>query len=70
MIRRPDGKLKGYNVDYLGAIAAIEEGLRGLHYITSYAMFYLTFSWISLMNQIFIHSIKWRKQWIWFPIGW
>uniref|UniRef100_A0A2N9IYC3 Uncharacterized protein n=1 Tax=Fagus sylvatica TaxID=28930 RepID=A0A2N9IYC3_FAGSY len=28
MIRRPDGKLKGYNVDYLGAIAAIEEGLR------------------------------------------
>ena len=32
MIRRPDGKLKGYNVDYLGAIAAIEEGLRGLHY--------------------------------------
>ncbi|GAB2287366.1 hypothetical protein Dimus_021746 [Dionaea muscipula] len=31
MIRRPsDGKLLGYNVDYLGAIAAIEEGLRGL----------------------------------------
>ncbi|XP_050384135.1 bifunctional 3-dehydroquinate dehydratase/shikimate dehydrogenase, chloroplastic-like [Argentina anserina] len=31
MIRNPaDGKLKGYNVDYLGAIAAIEEGLRGL----------------------------------------
>lgn len=30
MIRNPtDGKLKGYNVDYLGAIAAIEEGLRG-----------------------------------------
>ncbi|KAB2629783.1 bifunctional 3-dehydroquinate dehydratase/shikimate dehydrogenase [Pyrus ussuriensis x Pyrus communis] len=29
MIRNPaDGKLKGYNVDYLGAIAAIEEGLR------------------------------------------
>ncbi|GLT87405.1 hypothetical protein SLE2022_054910 [Rubroshorea leprosula] len=28
MIRRPDGKLMGYNVDYLGAIAAIEEGLR------------------------------------------
>ncbi|XP_057960848.1 bifunctional 3-dehydroquinate dehydratase/shikimate dehydrogenase, chloroplastic-like [Malania oleifera] len=29
MIRRPnDGKLIGYNVDYLGAIAAIEEGLR------------------------------------------
>lgn len=28
MIRRPDdGKLKGYNVDYLGAIAAIEEAL-------------------------------------------
>lgn len=32
MIRNPtDGKLKGYNVDYLGAIAAIEEGLRGLN---------------------------------------
>lgn len=30
MIRNPaDGKLKGYNVDYLGAIAAIEEGLQG-----------------------------------------
>lgn len=28
MLKRPDGKLKGYNVDYLGAIAAIEEGLR------------------------------------------
>jgi hypothetical protein len=32
MIRRPDdGKLKGYNVDYLGAIAAIEEALGGLY---------------------------------------
>ncbi|PQQ11476.1 bifunctional 3-dehydroquinate dehydratase/shikimate dehydrogenase chloroplastic-like isoform X1 [Prunus yedoensis var. nudiflora] len=32
MIRRPtDGKLIGYNVDYLGAIAAIEEGLRALN---------------------------------------
>lgn len=30
MIKRPDGNLMGYNVDYLGAIAAIEEGLRGL----------------------------------------
>uniref|UniRef100_A0A5B7A1S8 Putative 3-dehydroquinate dehydratase/shikimate dehydrogenase 3 n=1 Tax=Davidia involucrata TaxID=16924 RepID=A0A5B7A1S8_DAVIN len=30
MIRKPsDGKLIGYNVDYLGAIAAIEEGLGG-----------------------------------------
>lgn len=30
MIRRPsDGKLIGYNVDYLGAIGAIEEALRG-----------------------------------------
>ncbi|KAG7969052.1 hypothetical protein I3843_07G011000 [Carya illinoinensis] len=28
MIKRPDGNLMGYNVDYLGAIAAIEEGLR------------------------------------------
>ncbi|GAB2277534.1 hypothetical protein Dimus_012244 [Dionaea muscipula] len=32
MIKRPsDGKLIGYNVDYLGAIAAIEEGLRGMN---------------------------------------
>ncbi|XP_024021972.1 bifunctional 3-dehydroquinate dehydratase/shikimate dehydrogenase, chloroplastic [Morus notabilis] len=31
MIRRPtDGKLMGYNVDYLGAISAIEERLKGL----------------------------------------
>ncbi|KAF2298581.1 hypothetical protein GH714_024198 [Hevea brasiliensis] len=30
MIRRPtDGKLMGYNVDYLGAIGAIEEALQG-----------------------------------------
>ncbi|GAB2211518.1 hypothetical protein Drorol1_Dr00024833 [Drosera rotundifolia] len=32
MIKKPsDGKLIGYNVDYLGAIAAIEEGLRGMN---------------------------------------
>ncbi|GAB2218754.1 hypothetical protein Droror1_Dr00001986 [Drosera rotundifolia] len=32
MVKRPsDGKLIGYNVDYLGAIAAIEEGLRGMN---------------------------------------
>nr|CAN60561.1 hypothetical protein VITISV_034024 [Vitis vinifera] len=36
MIRRPaDGKLMGYNVDYLGAIAAIEEGLRASNGTTS-----------------------------------
>lgn len=29
MIRRADGSLMGYNVDYLGAIGAIEEALRG-----------------------------------------
>lgn len=34
MIKRPtDGKLIGYNVDYVGAIAAIEECLRGFHCI-------------------------------------
>ena len=49
MIRKPDGKLKGYNVDYLGAIAAIEEGLRGLDYITSYALLYFTF-WVDQFN--------------------
>ncbi|XP_054800931.1 bifunctional 3-dehydroquinate dehydratase/shikimate dehydrogenase, chloroplastic-like isoform X2 [Prosopis cineraria] len=31
MIKKPDGKLMGYNVDYLGAITAIEEGLRELN---------------------------------------
>lgn len=31
MIKKPDGKLVGYNVDYLGAITAIEEGLRELN---------------------------------------
>ena len=32
MIKKPkDGNLIGYNVDYLGAIAAIKEGLRGLN---------------------------------------
>ncbi|XP_015891009.3 bifunctional 3-dehydroquinate dehydratase/shikimate dehydrogenase, chloroplastic isoform X1 [Ziziphus jujuba] len=32
IIRRPtDGKLCGYNTDYVGAITAIEDGLRGSH---------------------------------------
>jgi len=32
MIKRPsDGKLIGYNIDYLGAIAAIEERLHGFY---------------------------------------
>lgn len=32
IIRRPtDGKLFGYNTDYVGAISAIEDGLRGSH---------------------------------------
>ncbi|XP_041000947.1 bifunctional 3-dehydroquinate dehydratase/shikimate dehydrogenase, chloroplastic-like isoform X1 [Juglans microcarpa x Juglans regia] len=32
IIRRPtDGKLVGYNTDYVGAISAIEDGLRGSH---------------------------------------
>ncbi|GJN31871.1 hypothetical protein PR202_gb20324 [Eleusine coracana subsp. coracana] len=30
IIRRPDGKLVGYNTDYIGAISAIEDGIRGL----------------------------------------
>lgn len=44
MIRRPDGKLMGYNVDYLGAIAAIEEGLRGLNHVTSPTNYGFSFS--------------------------
>ncbi|XP_065854192.1 bifunctional 3-dehydroquinate dehydratase/shikimate dehydrogenase, chloroplastic-like isoform X1 [Euphorbia lathyris] len=38
MIKRPaDGKLIGYNVDYLGAIGAIEEALRGSNGATASA---------------------------------
>lgn len=34
VIRRPtDGKLIGYNTDYVGSISAIEDGLRGSCYI-------------------------------------
>ncbi|KAK6911475.1 SDH, C-terminal [Dillenia turbinata] len=29
IVRRPDGTLKGYNTDYIGAIEAIEDALRG-----------------------------------------
>jgi len=28
--RQKDGKLFGYNTDYVGAISAIEDGLRGI----------------------------------------
>jgi 3-dehydroquinate dehydratase/shikimate dehydrogenase len=31
IIRKPDGKLVGYNTDYVGAISAIEDGIRGLY---------------------------------------
>ena len=34
IIRRPDGKLVGYNTDYIGAISAIEDGIGGLFNIT------------------------------------
>ncbi|XP_020204569.1 bifunctional 3-dehydroquinate dehydratase/shikimate dehydrogenase, chloroplastic isoform X1 [Cajanus cajan] len=30
IVRRPDGKLIAFNTDYIGAITAIEDGLRGL----------------------------------------
>ncbi|KAK4855366.1 hypothetical protein QYF36_006495 [Acer negundo] len=33
--RQSDGKLFGYNTDYVGAISAIEDGLRGKHNISS-----------------------------------
>lgn len=29
IVRRPDGKLMAFNTDYIGAITAIEDGLRG-----------------------------------------
>ncbi|KAG5016922.1 hypothetical protein JHK85_023058 [Glycine max] len=36
IVRRPtDGKLIGYNTDYVGAVTAIEEGLRGKHNCSS-----------------------------------
>lgn len=36
IIRRPsDGKLIGYNTDYLGAISAIEDGMRGFCILSS-----------------------------------
>jgi shikimate 5-dehydrogenase len=31
IIRKPDGKLVGYNTDYVGAISAIEDGIRGFY---------------------------------------
>jgi 3-dehydroquinate dehydratase/shikimate dehydrogenase len=31
IIRKPDEKLVGYNTDYVGAISAIEDGIRGLY---------------------------------------
>jgi 3-dehydroquinate dehydratase/shikimate dehydrogenase len=31
IIRKPNGKLVGYNTDYVGAISAIEDGIRGLY---------------------------------------
>ncbi|KAJ4722264.1 bifunctional 3-dehydroquinate dehydratase/shikimate dehydrogenase, chloroplastic-like [Melia azedarach] len=33
--RQNDGKLVGYNTDYVGAISAIEDGLRGRHNVSS-----------------------------------
>jgi len=37
IIRRPDGKLVGYNTDYIGAISAIEDGIGGCN---NYLLFY------------------------------
>jgi 3-dehydroquinate dehydratase/shikimate dehydrogenase len=31
IVRRPDGTLTAFNTDYIGAISAIEDGLRGLN---------------------------------------
>jgi len=37
IIRRPDGKLAGYNTDYIGAISAIEDGIGGCNnYLLSF----------------------------------
>lgn len=30
IVRRPDGTLTAFNTDYIGAISAIEDGLRGI----------------------------------------
>jgi hypothetical protein len=31
IVRKPDGKLVGYNTDYIGAISAIEDAIRGFY---------------------------------------
>lgn len=39
--RSTDGKLIGYNTDYVGAISAIEDGLRGICYIYWLSIFFV-----------------------------
>ncbi|KAK3418485.1 hypothetical protein EUGRSUZ_H04427 [Eucalyptus grandis] len=34
IVRRPDGTLTAFNTDYIGAISAIEDGLRGLNVVS------------------------------------
>lgn len=60
MIRRPDGTLMGYNVDYLGAIAAIEEALRGL-LIEIMNHFYVGFSKPMLLFVDFVPDFQLEK---------
>lgn len=51
IIRRPtDGKLYGLNTDYVGAISAIEDGLRGLNRVVLANFFYYFFFLYSRKN--------------------
>lgn len=38
--RQNDGKLFGYNTDYVGAISAIEDGLRGIYCLRKQTFFF------------------------------
>lgn len=50
IVRRPDGKLMAFNTDYIGAITAIEDGLRGfLSYLMLRHIQVLMFYEIGLM---------------------
>lgn len=73
MIRRPsDGKLIGYNVDYLGAIGAIEEALRGVanlsYKLLNVLCFYQKFSYLIIF--ILLTRLKYNKQYIRITLSW
>jgi shikimate 5-dehydrogenase len=48
IIRRPDGKLVGYNTDYVGAISTIGDGIRGFYMPLHYNVILLLLSNIKI----------------------